>query len=98
MGSGAGKVAGVAISCVAWPELRLIAPLPPACALEAIREATGIDLLDFTRTRRWVERQKLVDSPRFTHALKLLRDLFGDDELRARVDRASRPDSPDDGR
>lgn len=56
--------------------------------LEAIREATGIDLLDFTPTRRWIERLKLVDSPRLFHKLKLLRDLFSDDELRARVERA----------
>lgn len=56
--------------------------------LEAIREATGIDLLDFTPTKRWIERLKLVDSPRLFHQLRLLRDLFGDDELRARVERA----------
>lgn len=56
--------------------------------LETIREATGIDLLDFTPTRRWIERLKLVDSPRFEHKLKLLRDLFADDELRARVEHA----------
>lgn len=68
--------------------------------LEAIREATGIDLLDFTPTRRWIERLKLVDSPRLFHQLRLLRDLFGDDELRARVERACADgdcDPPTDG-
>ena len=54
--------------------------------LEAIREATGIDLLDFTPTARWIERLRLADSPRLFHQLRLLRDLFGDDDLRARVE------------
>lgn len=63
--------------------------------LEAIREATGIDLLDFTPDRRWIERLKLVDSPRLFHQLRLLRDLFGDDELRARVERACSDDATD---
>lgn len=56
--------------------------------LEAIRAATGIDLLDFTPTQRWIERMRLADSPRLFNKLKLLRDLFADDELRARVERA----------
>lgn len=56
--------------------------------LEEIRAATGIDLLDFTPTQRWIERMRLADSPRLFHRLKLLRDLFDDEELRARVERA----------
>lgn len=56
--------------------------------LEEIRAATGIDLLAFTPTSRWVERMRLADSPLLHHRLKLLRDLFGDEELRARVERA----------
>lgn len=58
--------------------------------LEAIREATGIDLADFTPTRRWIERMRLADSPRLTHALHLLHDLFADEELRRRVEAATR--------
>lgn len=57
--------------------------------LEAIREATGIDLADFTPPQRWIERVRLAGSPRFEHALRLLGDLFGDEELRARVRRAT---------
>lgn len=62
--------------------------------LDDIRQATGIDLRDFTPARRWIERIRLVDDPRFEHKLRLLRDLFADEELRLRVDRAleSRPD------
>lgn len=56
--------------------------------LEAIREATGIDLLDFTPTRRWIERMRLADSPLLHHRLKLLRDLLSDEELRSRVELA----------
>lgn len=61
--------------------------------LGATGEATGIDRLaidlpDFTPTRRWIERLGLVDSPRLLHPLRLLRDLFEDEELRARVERA----------
>jgi hypothetical protein len=56
--------------------------------LEEIRQATGIDLADYTPSRRWIERMRLADSPRLEHALKLLRDVFADDELRRRVDMA----------
>jgi hypothetical protein len=56
--------------------------------LEEIRAATGIDLLDFTPSRRWIERMQLADSPLLHHRLKLLRDLFDDDDLRARVRQA----------
>lgn len=58
--------------------------------LDAIREATGIDLADFTPTRRWIERMRLADSPRLTHALHLLRDLYADETLRQRIDAATR--------
>ena len=54
--------------------------------LEEIRQATGIDLTDYTPSRRWIERMRLADSPRLEHALKLLRDVFADEELRKRVD------------
>jgi hypothetical protein len=54
--------------------------------LEEIRQATGIDLTDYTPSRRWIERMRLADSPRLEHALKLLRDVFADEELRRRVD------------
>jgi hypothetical protein len=57
--------------------------------LEEIRQATGIDLTDYTPSRRWIERMRLADSPRMEHALKLLRDVFADDELRKRVDIAT---------
>jgi len=58
--------------------------------LEEIRLATGIDLTDYTPSRRWIERMRLADSPRLEHALKLLRDVFADEELRSRVDIATR--------
>ncbi|TZF89706.1 hypothetical protein [Cognatilysobacter lacus] len=53
--------------------------------LEEIRQATGIDLADHTPSKRWIERMRLAESPRLEHALKLLRDVFADDELRGRV-------------
>lgn len=56
--------------------------------LEEIRAATGVDLLDFTPSRRWVERMRLADSPILHHRLKLLRDLFDDEALRAQVEAA----------
>ena len=56
--------------------------------LEEIRIATGIDLRDHTPGAAWIERMHLADSPHLLHKLKLLRDLMGDDALRARVDRA----------
>lgn len=64
--------------------------------LEEIRQATGIDLRDFTPGRRWIERMRLADSPRLEHKLRLLRDLFSDDELRAQVELATQPREPPD--
>lgn len=64
--------------------------------LEAIRQATGIDLLDFTPSHRWIERMRLADSPVMHHRLKLLRDLFADEALRAQVERASGDAPPPD--
>jgi hypothetical protein len=64
--------------------------------LELIRDATGIDLADFTPPQRWIERVRLAGSPRFEHALRLLEDLFGDEELRLRVARAVRRDDAGD--
>lgn len=61
--------------------------------LEEIRQATGIDLREFTPSQRWIERMRLADSPRLEHKLRLLRDLFADEELRARVDSALLPDT-----
>ncbi|WP_462116108.1 hypothetical protein [Lysobacter xanthus] len=58
--------------------------------LEEIRQATGIDLTDFTPSARWIERMRLADSPRLEHALKLLRDVYADAELRSRVEQATR--------
>ena len=58
--------------------------------LEEIRQATGIDLGDYTPSKRWIERMRLAESPRLEHALKLLRDVYADDELRSRVEAATR--------
>ncbi|HEY4560977.1 MAG TPA: hypothetical protein VIG54_09595, partial [Lysobacter sp.] len=58
--------------------------------LEEIRQATGIDLGDYTPSKRWIERIRLAESPRLEHALKLLRDVYADDELRRRVEAATR--------
>lgn len=58
--------------------------------LEEIRQATGIDLTDFTPSKRWIERMRLAESPRLEHKLKLLRDLFADEELKAQIDLATR--------
>lgn len=63
--------------------------------LEEIRQATGIDLRDYTPSRKWVERMRLADSVRLEHRLRLLRDLFADHELRRQVEIATRPDDGD---
>ncbi|AXK70831.1 hypothetical protein DWG18_00010 [Lysobacter sp. TY2-98] len=60
--------------------------------LEEIRRVTGIDLGDYTPSKRWVERMRLADSPRLEHALKLLRDVYADEELKRRIDVAMRSD------
>lgn len=60
--------------------------------LEAIREATGIDLTDHTPAPQWIERLRLLSNPRFEHRLQLLRTVFTDAELRGHVERAFAPD------
>ncbi|HEY4556355.1 MAG TPA: hypothetical protein VIG68_07985 [Lysobacter sp.] len=60
--------------------------------LEEIRQATGIDLREFTPSRRWIERMRLADSVALEHKLRLLRDLYADVELRERIDIAMQPD------
>lgn len=65
--------------------------------LEDIRQATGIDLRDFTPSRRWIERMRLADSVRLEHKLRLLRDLFADHELRMQIERAMQPGGDDAG-
>lgn len=59
--------------------------------LEAIRASTGIDLADHVPAPQWIERLRLVSSPRFEHRLQLLRTLFSDTELKAQVARAFDP-------
>lgn len=63
--------------------------------LEEIRQATGIDLRDYTPARQWIERMRLADSVRLEHKLRLLRDLFADHELRQRIETALQPDPPE---
>lgn len=65
--------------------------------LEEIRQATGIDLREYTPSRKWIERMRLADSVRLEHKLRLLRDLFGDDELRRQIEIAMQPEPPDTG-
>jgi hypothetical protein len=64
--------------------------------LEEIRQATGIDLRDYTPGRRWIERMRLADSVRLEHKLRLLRDLFADHELRRQIEIAMRPEGNGD--
>lgn len=63
--------------------------------LEEIRQATGIDLREFTPSRRWIERMRLADSVALEHKLRLLRDLYADLELRERIEIAMRPPADD---
>jgi hypothetical protein len=64
--------------------------------LEEIRQATGIDLREYTPSRRWIERMRLADSVRLEHRLRLLRELFADHELRRQVEIATRPEADGD--
>ncbi|MFC0677793.1 hypothetical protein ACFFGH_08075 [Lysobacter korlensis] len=60
--------------------------------LDEIREATGIDLANYTPSQQWIERMRLADSVALEHKLRLLRDLFADHELRKRIEIALRPE------
>ncbi|GHA73997.1 hypothetical protein GCM10007067_08620 [Lysobacter bugurensis] len=63
--------------------------------LDEIREATGIDLTTYTPSRQWIERMRLADSVALEHKLRLLRDLFGDHDLRKRIEQALQADAED---